>query len=141
MKRYLLDTNVISEYTHAKPPGERVRNWIDAQDEKALYLSALTLGEIRKGVTLLPASSRRSQLQEWLEVDLPARFEGRVLAIDAKVADRWGAMAGLARLQGIALPIIDGLVAATALTHGLTMVTRNVRDFTVWQVPVINPWE
>ena len=93
----------------------------------------LSLGEIRKGLTLLPASARRTQLQEWLEAELPARFEGRVLAIDAKVAERWGEMAALARLQGIALPVIDGLVAATALTHGLTMVTRNIRDFTVWQ--------
>ena len=141
MKGYLLDTNVISEYTHAKPPAERVRNWIDAQDEKDLYLSVLTLGEIRKGVTLLPAGNRRSQLQAWLETGLPTRFKGRLLAIDEKVADRWGAMAGVARLQGIALPIIDGLMAATALAHELIMATRNVRDFAVWQVPVINPWE
>jgi len=103
MKGYLLDTNVISEYTHTKPPEERVRSWIDARDEKDLYLSVLTLGEIRKGVTLLPAGNRRSQLQAWLETELPVRFEGRLLPIDEKVADRWGGMAGLARLQGIAL--------------------------------------
>jgi toxin FitB len=141
MKGYLLDTNVISEYIHTRPPEKRVRDWIDAQDEKALYLSVLTLAEIRKGITLLPPSSRRSQLQTWLETELPLRFADRLLPVDEKVADRWGAMAGLARLQGIALPVIDGLIAATAINHGLTLVSRNVRDFAVWHVPVINPWE
>ena len=82
-------------------------------------------------------------LGSWLRYcrTLPLRFEGRLLPIDEKVADRWGAMAVLARLQGIALPIIDGLMAATAIIYELTVVTRNVRDFAVWQVPVINPWE
>jgi predicted nucleic acid-binding protein len=141
MSGFLLDTNVVSEYSRVKPPDANVKRWVDAQDEESLYLSALTFGEIRKGVTLLPPGNKRNSLQEWLETDLRARFENRVLPIDATIAELWGAMAGQGKLKGVILAIIDGLVAATAIQHGLTVVTRNVRDFTVWDVPVINPWE
>ena len=141
MSGFLLDTNVVSEYSRVKPPDANVKRWVDAQDEESLYLSALTFGEIRKGVTLLPPGNKRNSLQEWLETDLRARFENRVLPIDATIEELWGAMAGQGKLKGVILAIIDGLVAATAIQHGLTVVTRNVRDFTVWDVPVINPWE
>lgn len=141
MSGYLLDTNVISEYSRDRPPDQRVRKWVDAQKEDDLYVSVLTFGEIRKGATLLPAGSKRSQLERWLEVDLPARFANRLLPINGKIAETWGEMAGQARLRGISLPIIDGLLAATAKHYELTVVTRNVKDFTVWELPVLNPWE
>jgi predicted nucleic acid-binding protein len=141
MSGYLLDTNVISEYGRNRPPDQRVRGWVDAQREEVLHLSVLTLGEIRKGTTLLPTGRKRDQLERWLEVDLPVRFANRLLPINGEIAKIWGAMAGQARLKGITLAIIDGLMAATAKHHDLTVVTRNVKDFRVWGLPVTNPWE
>jgi len=141
MSSVLLDTNVISEYSRTKAPDERVRTWVDGQPEGSLHLSVLTLGEIRKGATLLPPSNKRQQLERWLETELPARFQNRLLPIDEKIAELWGVMAGQAQLKGITLAIIDGLVAATAIHHKLDIVTRNVRDFSVWGVSVVNPWE
>jgi predicted nucleic acid-binding protein len=141
MNGYLLDTNVISEYSRVGPPDSRVKTWIDAQDEDALHLSVLTLGEIRKGTTLLPPSNKRAQLEKWLENDLPGRFANRLLPINGEIAEIWGAMAGQAQLKGITLAIIDGLVAATARRHDLTVVTRNVKDFSVCGIPIANPWE
>ena len=141
MSRYLLDTNVISEYSRPWPPDARVRRWVDAQNEDTLHLSVLTFGEIRKGVTLLPAGKKRDQLERWLEGDLSTRFANRLLPINEAIAEIWGAMAGQAQLRGITLAIIDGLLAATAKHHDLTVVTRNVKDFTVWGIPVTNPWQ
>jgi toxin FitB len=140
MRGYLLDTNVISEYSRSWPPEARVKRWMDAQNEDALYLSVLTLGEIRKGTTLLPAGNKRDQLERWLETALPARFANRLLPMNGVIAEIWGAMAGQAQLKGTALAVIDGLMAATAKHHDLTVVTRNVKDFSVWGVPVVNPW-
>jgi predicted nucleic acid-binding protein len=125
---FLLDTNVISEYSRVKAPDPGVRRWVDAQDEESLYLSVLTFGEIRKGASLLPSGNRRTQLEAWLQIDLPLRFKSRVLPIDEMTAELWGAMAAEAQLKGIALAVIDGLVAATAKRHGLTVATRNVKD-------------
>jgi toxin FitB len=141
MSGYLLDTNVISEYSRVRPPDARLRMWVDAQSEDALHLSVLTLGEIRKGTTLLPAGAKRELLERWLETDLPSRFANRLLPINVEIAELWGSMAGEAQLKGIKLAIIDGLLAATAKHHDLTVVTRNVKDFRVWGIPVINPWE
>lgn len=141
MNGYLLDTNVVSEYSRARPPDAQVRKWVDAQREEFLHLSVMTLGEIRKGATLLPAGDKRQRLEMWLETDLPKRFASRLLPIDGPVAEIWGAMAGQAQLAGVALAIIDGLVAATAIHHRLTVATRNVRDFSAWGAPVINLWE
>jgi toxin FitB len=100
MNGYLLDTNVISEYSRARPPDARVRRWVDAQMEESLYLSGLTLGEIRKGATLLPAGDKRQRLEMWLETGLPKWFASRLLPIDGQVAEIWGAMAGQAQLTG-----------------------------------------
>lgn len=104
MNGYLLDTNVISEYSRVRPPAARVKTWVDAQDED---LSVLTLGDIRKGTTLLPPGNKRAQLEKWLENDLPGRFANRLLPIDGEIAEIWGAMAGQAQLKGITLGIID----------------------------------
>jgi predicted nucleic acid-binding protein len=115
--------------------------WMDATDETLLYLSVLTLGEIRKGVAGLQPSRRRARLETWLEVELGSRFAGRILAVDTAIANRWGLLAAAVKLKGISLSVIDGLLAATALQHNLTVVTRNATEFAKTQVPVINPWE
>jgi predicted nucleic acid-binding protein len=140
MSGFLLDTNCISELVRVRPE-PRVMEWIDAADEGLLYLSVLTLGEIRRGLAALAQGRRRTRLETWLEVDLRARFSGRVLPVDEEIADRWGLLAAQAKRKGIALPIVDALLAATALHYNLTVVSRNASDFTSSQVPVVNPWE
>jgi predicted nucleic acid-binding protein len=140
MTGFLLDTNCISEVVRIKPE-PRVMAWIEAAEESLLYLSVLTIGEISKGLAELPQGRRRSRLETWLEVELQARFSGRILSIDAAVADRWGLLAANAKTVSKPLSAIDGLLAATAMHHNLTVVSRNVSDFTNTHVPVVNPWE
>jgi predicted nucleic acid-binding protein len=140
MSGFLLDTNCISEVVRSRPE-PRVLKWMEAADESLLYLSVLTLGEIRKGVAGLPQGNRRTQLETWLELDLRARFAGRILPIDALIADRWGLFAADAKRKGKALSAIDGLLAATAVHHNLTIVSRNVADFALTHATVLNPWE
>ena len=133
---YLLDTNVLSELVHRRP-AEAVLRWFEATPEDALHVSVLTLGKIRRGIEKLPVSARKEHLRLWLEQVLPDRFEGRVLPVTSGVADRWGRLlAATART----LPAIDGLLAATALHHELRMVTRNVADFDLPGLDVIDPW-
>jgi len=140
MSGFLLDTNCISELVRVEPD-RRVMEWMDAADESLLYLSVLTLGEIRKGLASLAQGKRRTRLETWLELELQARFARRILPIDAPVADRWGLLAAQARLKGATLPVIVGLLAATALHYNLTVVSRNAADFASTQTPVLNPWE
>lgn len=139
MSGFLLDTNVISELVKAKP-GPDVTTWIEATDESLLYLSVLTFGEIRKGIAALPNASRRVSLEAWLDRDLLLRFAERILPVDQGVADRWGRIAAIALARKSPLPVIDGLLAATALQHNLTFVTRNTKDVAATGVPVFNPW-
>lgn len=139
MSGFLLDTNVISELVKAKPE-PRVTQWIETTDETLLYLSVLTLGEIRKGISSLPDAKRRTLLDTWLDRDLALRFSGRILPIDHPVADRWGRLAGKAAASGTTLPVIDGLLAATALHYDLTLVTRNTKHLEVTQTPFFDPW-
>ena len=115
MNGYLLDTNVISEYSRKKSPDERLRKWVDSQNEATLYLSVLTLGEIRKGTALLPSGKKRTDLEPWLETELPDRFNNRILPITGKIAELWGGMSAQAQMKGITLGVIDGLLGATAL--------------------------
>ena len=140
MSGFLLDTNCVSELVRSRPE-PRVLAWMEAADESVLYLSVLTLGEIRKGVAGLPQSKRRTQLESWLELELQARFSGRVLSIDGPVADRWGLLSAQAKRSGKSLSAIDGLLAATALHHNLTIVSRHVSDFSGTPVAVLNPWQ
>jgi predicted nucleic acid-binding protein len=140
MSGFLLDTNVISELRSPRPE-PRVLAWMEAADEGLLYLSVLTLGEIRKGAALLAQGKRRTQLETWLEVELRARFAGRIVPIDAAITNRWGLITAEAKRKGIALPVIDSLLAAAALHLNLTVVSRNAADFTGTQVQVLNPWE
>ena len=140
MSGYLIDTNVISELVGAKPE-TKVMEWMEATDERLLYLSVLTLGEIRKGVAGRAQDKRRTRLETWLQIDLPARFAGRILPIDEPVADRWGLLSADAKRRNMVLPVIDALLAATALHHNLTVVSRNASHFTMTQVQVLSPWE
>jgi predicted nucleic acid-binding protein len=136
---YLLDTNVLSE--PAKPrPDPRVVRWFARQSPLDLAISVLTLGEIEKGVRLLPAGKRRDRLSGWLEADLPRRFAGRLLAVDERVSRAWGSLAAASRQTHRTLPVIDGLMLATAATHALIFVTRNVRDCADRGVPLLDPW-
>jgi toxin FitB len=136
---FLLDTNIISKLLKPKPE-PKVSTWIDATDEELLFLSVLTLAEIRKGVVLLPRSARRISLDAWLSKDLPLRFSDRILNIDEEIAHRWGQVSGLASAKGVNVPVIDGLLAATAIQHNLTLVTRNTRDVAATGVTLFNPW-
>ena len=140
MSGFLLDTNIVSELVKPKPEAN-VTEWIENTDESLLYLSVLTLGEIRRGIAALPQSRRRATLEAWLDEDLRARFEGRILVIDQEVADRWGLLTAAARHSGTVLPVIDGLLAATALEHNLTLVTRDTGQIPSMGVTVFNPWK
>ena len=133
---YLLDTNIISE-TIRSNPNKALISWLDKIPGEALFVSVLSLGEIRKGIEALSDRKRREKLRIWLEHDLPAWFEGRVLPVDLAVADRWGRLLADARRP---VPTIDSLLAATALHHELRLVTRNSGDFVYPGLEVINPF-
>jgi len=133
---YLLDTNIVSE-TVRRNPNTAVITWLDQLPGEGLYVSVLTLGEIRKGIEALADRKRKEKLRLWLEHDLPAWFEDRVLSVDLAVADRWGRL--IAEV-GRPVPTLDSLLAATALHHELRLVTRNSDDFRYPGLEVINPF-
>lgn len=133
---YLIDTNVLSELRR-KQPEPNVVAWMRARPRQSLFLSLLTLGEIRKGLERVQDVARKQALLDWLEVELPNYFVGRVLGVDAHTADRWGRLMAQA---GRPLPAVDALLAATALQHDLTLVTRNTKDFAGLEVRLLNPW-
>lgn len=135
MSGFLLDTNCISEVARIQPEA-RVLEWMKAADERTLYLSVFTLGEIRKGIVTLVVGKRRAQLEAWLAIDVRQRFAGRILPVDDAVADRCGILAGELKRKGTPIPTVDAILAATALHHNLTIVSRNVGDFRNVQVPV-----
>ena len=134
---YLIDTNVVSELIRQSPSHE-VLGWVNRTPDDALYLSVLTIGEIRKGIENPETVSRRETLRLWLEQELTDWFGDRLLPIDRGVADRWGTLLAQA---GRPLPAVDSLLAATALHHNLRMVTRNVTDFQFAGLEVVNPWD
>jgi predicted nucleic acid-binding protein len=136
---FLLDTNVVSESTKPRPnPG--VVAWLAAVDEDDVFLSVITLTELRYGVERLAQGRRRKQLDRWLQQDLPLRFEGRILPIDALVADTCGKL--VARTESLGRPIEarDAFIAATAQVHQLTLVTRNVSHFETTVKSILTPW-
>jgi predicted nucleic acid-binding protein len=133
---YLIDTNVISEIVRPKP-NHKVLNWFETIPNQSIYISVLTLGEIRKGIEKIELRQRKEKLKLWLENELPTWFENRILPIDAQIADRWGQLQAQAKHL---LPAIDSLIAATALNHNLCIVTRNEQDFKFPLLQVVNPW-
>jgi len=139
MTGFLLDTNVVSELIKPRPALSVVK-WVDSTDENLLFLSVLTLGEIRKGIAGLVKRARRGALETWLETSLRPRFAGRILPVDEAVADRWGVITAAAAAAGTPVPVIDGLLAATALQHNLTLVTRNAADVARTGALVLNPF-
>lgn len=133
---YLIDTNVISE-TVRRQPNKSVIRWLETMPPEALFISVLTLGEIRKGIEGISDKKRREKLRIWLEHDLSEWFDGRMLPVDIDVADRWGRLIAEA---GRPVPAIDSLLAATAIHYELRLVTRNASDFEFQGLEVINPW-
>ena len=140
MTGFLLDTNVLSEFSRTGEPDQHVKRWLKATAEESLFASVLTFAEIRRGIELLPVGKRRTQLEQWQE-DLQTSFETRLLPVTKAIGDRWALLSSQAQRRGTPLASIDGLIAATALEHDLTLVTRNVQDFTGLGVPILNPWE
>ncbi len=137
--RYLLDTNVISELV-ARRPNESVIQWLDELDPASVYLSVITIGELRKGIEKLSDSLRKEQLQTWLTDELLVRFRDRVLVLDVSAMLIWGELVGRLERSGRRLSAIDSLIAALALSHSCSLVTRNEADFADTGVKIINPW-
>ena len=137
---FLLDTCVVSELAKTSVDAT-VRAWADSNSELEFYISALTLGELQKGALRLPEGKKKSELLLWLHHDLINRFGSRVLPLDQQVALRWGEMQAQLEKQGKPMPSVDSLIAATALHHQLTVVTRNTRDMETCGVALYNPWQ
>jgi toxin FitB len=136
---YLVDTNVLSELT--KPaPEPRVEDFL-RQAKHSVFVSVLSMGEIRKGIALLPASNRRALLEVWLSTEIMPWLGRRVLPVTLEIAERWGELAAQLRVNGSPRPVVDSVLAATALHHDLIVVTRNVSDYSGMGVTVLNPWE
>jgi toxin FitB len=136
---YLLDTCVVSEFV--KPlPAPSVIHWLRKNDDRTMAISVITLGEIQSGISRLESGRRRDELQAWLVGKLIPRFDQRILSLSLEDALAWGELAGKARRMGRPLPAADALIAATAISHRLTLVTRNTQDFEPMSVPLLNPW-
>jgi predicted nucleic acid-binding protein len=136
---FLLDTNVVSEWVKPKP-NRGVIAWLADADEDRVFLSVVTLAELRYGIERLAAGNRRRRLEEWVQHELPLRFEGRILSIDSVVADTWGKAVARTEAMGHPISTIDAFLAATAEVHRLTLVTRNATDFQSLLKSIINPW-
>ena len=136
---FLLDTNAVSEWVKARPDPGVVR-WLAETGEDRVFISVVTLAEFRYGIERLPARSRRQRLEEWLQQDVPRRFEGRVLPGDEAVADTWGKVMARSEAAGRPLGAMDALIVASAEACGLTLVTRNVSDFAAVAKGMVNPW-
>lgn len=137
---YLLDTCVISELVKARPTTSVVK-WVESITESSMFISVLTLGEIYKGITKLRASKKRRALQEWVSKDLHQRFDTRIIPVSMEIARIWGEIQGNAEKKGERMPVIDSLIAATALAYDLTVVTRNAADMENSEVQIHNPWD
>jgi hypothetical protein len=136
---FLLDTNVVSEWVRPRPdPG--VVAWLEAVDEDRVFLSVVTLAELRHGVERMAAGDRRRRLDAWLRDELPMRFEGRLLPVDEPVADAWGRVMAEREASGLRIEVMDAFIAATARVHSLALVTRNTSDFAPSVRDIVNPW-
>jgi predicted nucleic acid-binding protein len=137
---FLLDTNVVSEWVRPQPD-RNVISWLAEVDEDRVFISVISFAEIRRGVEMLPAGRRRERLAAWLAEELPARFEERILDINPQVAETWGVLMARGQKVGLTLGAMDAFVAATAEVHGLTLATRNVKDFRRLTIPLLDPWQ
>ena len=138
--KYLLDTCVISELV-TKTPNPQVVGFVDSLQPDDVFLSVITIGEIMKGIEKLPRSVRKGELRTWLHEDLLVRFDGRIFPLDTDVLMEWGKLTALTEAAGNPMPAIDSLLAATVLTHELTLITRNVSDFERAGIEIVNPWD
>lgn len=137
--KWLLDTVTVSQ--GAKPqPNPGVVNWLARHQESDLYLSAVTLAEVQFGIARMPTGRKKELLSLWFDGELPRRFLGRILDVDSEVARLWGTVCGELAATGRSLPLLDSLIGATALQHGLIVVTRDEAPFRAMGVPVENPW-
>lgn len=137
---FLLDTNVVSEWTKPQP-NAGVITWMEEVDEDRVFLSVASLAELRHGIERLAPGARRSKLDSWLCQELPLRFEERILPVTKEVADEWGRVIARCEAGGRPLAAMDGLIAATAAVHGLTLVTRNTSDFETALKALLDPWD
>jgi toxin FitB len=136
---YLLDTCVLSEFTRRQPnPG--VVNWVATADESQLFLSAISIGEIKHGIDRMPDSVRKQTLNTWFDDQLNQRFVGRIISIDADIMLAWGSLTVRLESLGKPMPAFDSLIAATAVHHNLVLVTRNEVDFENTGILIVNPW-
>jgi toxin FitB len=138
--RFLLDTCVISEVA-AKRPNPKVVDWIDSVDPDSIYLSVITIGEIQKGIEKQRDLSKKEKLEIWLQDDLLVRFRDRLAVLDIGVLLEWGTLTGRLEAQGVTIPAVDSLIAATALHGRFVLVTRNEHDFLRSGVQLLNPWK
>jgi predicted nucleic acid-binding protein len=137
--KYLLDTCVISELI-TKNPDPHVVAFVDSLEPDDVFLSVITIGEIVKGIEKLPTSKRKQELHTWLQEDLFIRFDNKILSLDTNILMEWGKLTARAEAAGRPMPAIDSLIAATVLTHELTLSTRNVGDFETAEIEIVNPW-
>jgi len=138
--KYLLDTCVISELIKPEK-NNKVVKWIKKRKESSLFISVLTIGEIQKGISKLPDSHKKEYLKTWVDNDLKKRFAGRILEITEEIATSWGEIQAKSESEGKKMPVIDSLIAATAIKNNLTVVTRNIKDIENSGCKSINPWE
>jgi predicted nucleic acid-binding protein len=136
---YLVDTNILSELTRPSPEPQ-VESFL-RQSKDRVFVSVLTIGEIRKGIASLPASNRRAVLEDWLDNEIMPWFGDRVLPVTLAIAEHWGYLAALTKAKGRPRPVVDAILAATAVKHDLALVTRNVRDYEDLNLTILNPWE
>lgn len=137
--KYLLDTCVVSELVKSMPDAQ-VLQWFSERKEEELYISAMTLAELQRGVARLPESNRRSELRLWLQ-KLEAGFEDRIIPFDQETASVWALMVVRAESVGKTMAAFDSIIAATALAQGCQLVTRNTRDFAHAGVALLDPWQ